>query len=70
MQKRNPEGGGPSGNPTFEQVSTGRTSHAEAIEVTYDPTKTSNDNMVKLFYETHDQSQKDRQGPDVGRNLL
>jgi len=58
--------GGSTENPTYEQVSTSRTGHAEAIKVTYDPTKTSYEKMVKLFYETHDQAQKDGQGPDVG----
>ena len=58
--------GGSTENPTYKEVTTGRTGHAEAIQVTYDPTKTSYENMVKLFYETHDQSQKDGQGPDIG----
>lgn len=58
--------GGSKENPTYEQVSMGRTGHAEAIKVTYDPEITSYENMVKLFYETHDQAQKDRQGPDIG----
>ena len=58
--------GGSKENPTYQQVSSGLTGHAEAIEVVFDPTKTSYENMVKLFYETHDQSQKDGQGPDIG----
>jgi len=58
--------GGSKENPTYQQVSSGRTGHAEAIEIVFDPSKTSYENMVKLFYETHDQSQKDRQGPDIG----
>lgn len=58
--------GGSTENPTYEEVSSGRTGHAEAIEVTYDSAITSYENMVRLFYETHDPEQMDGQGPDIG----
>lgn len=58
--------GGSITNPSYEQVSDGDTGHAEAILIEYDPAKTSYENMVKLFYETHDPSQIDGQGPDIG----
>lgn len=58
--------GGTKENPTYKQVSSGTTGHAETTEVVYDPTQVSYEELAKLFFETHDQSQVDRQGPDIG----
>jgi peptide-methionine (S)-S-oxide reductase len=58
--------GGHTENPTYAQISTGNTGHAEAVKVTYDTTKITFDELLEVFFTMHDPTQLNRQGNDVG----
>ncbi len=58
--------GGANPNPTYEQICTGATGHAEVIKITYDPSKISYEQLLETFGECHDTTTLNRQGADVG----
>jgi peptide-methionine (S)-S-oxide reductase len=58
--------GGTTENPSYKDVCTDRTGHAEAVQVIYDPTRVSYEDLLNVFWENHDPTQLNRQGPDVG----
>lgn len=58
--------GGSLENPTYEQVCANKTGHAEAVQVEYDPSKTSLETLLKIFWENHDPTTPNRQGFDIG----
>jgi peptide-methionine (S)-S-oxide reductase len=58
--------GGKTENPSYEDVCSHTTGHAEVVEVEYDPAEVSYEKLLEVFFEAHDPTQVNRQGPDVG----
>jgi len=59
--------GGNMENPTYQDVCTGRTGHAEVVQVTFDPARVSYSHLLDIFWKIHDPTTLNRQGPDVGK---
>lgn len=58
--------GGHTTNPTYRDVCSGRTGHAEVVQVTFDPDRVSYDQLLDIFWENHNPTTMNRQGPDIG----
>ncbi|HEX8598145.1 MAG TPA: peptide-methionine (S)-S-oxide reductase MsrA [Chloroflexia bacterium] len=58
--------GGEYQNPSYSDVCTGRTGHAEVVEVVYDPARVSYDDLLRVFWDNHNPTTLNRQGPDIG----
>lgn len=58
--------GGVTENPSYQDVCTDTTGHAEVVHVTYDPSQISYEQLLQVFWDNHDPTQKNRQGPDIG----